>query len=293
MRKLAILSIFLFLGTSSLYSEIFNIGGTEIVVPAPSGFSIVTKEMGAVYRLSLQMKDPENDQLATYILDSAVPAAMNGELPIMDRHFFIKANKTLKNMVVGSDNFKEITNTIKDQNKKIIDLINSNAKKTLNNQSKGISKEFNLDFAMNNLNTIPLDPYYESENIFLYSLASKVSFSAKKDKEKIEKDAIVISTITIVNISGKIIFLYCGGSKEDLEWTRKASKEWAEDILSKNDAPPQKSTGTSTSSQNNNYKWISRIAVFIIFSLISGFLYKRGRPSKSIEKDQGSGIIKK
>lgn len=84
------------LNTINAYTETFNIGGTDVVIPPPEGFTIVTQEMDAVYRLNLRMEDPHNDQLAYYISDLDVPAAINGEMPSLEKHLLSMLINKLK-----------------------------------------------------------------------------------------------------------------------------------------------------------------------------------------------------
>nr|WP_320013816.1 hypothetical protein [uncultured Desulfobacter sp.] len=190
----------------------FNIGGTDVVIPAPQGFSYVTQEMDAVYRLSLQMADPKNDQLAYYISDSDIPMALNGEIPTLERTFLLKVNKQLKTMVVGSKDFAELKNMTKRQNKEFFESVKSQVPGPMKDTSKGISKEFNVDFAMKISQMIPFDPHYEADTALSYSMYINYGVTTEGTKEEL----IVSATATYVNVAGKVLFLYCYGPKEDL-----------------------------------------------------------------------------
>lgn len=228
------------LNTINVYAETFNIGGTEIVIPPPEGFTIVTQEMDAVYRLNLRMEDPQNDQLAYYISDMEVPAAVNGEMPSLEKTFIVKVSKQIKNMIIGLNDFKEFKNTIKLQNKEKFEEIKSQALGIFEKTNEGISEEFDINFAMRVTDMTPLDPHFETENILSYSMY--INYGASIEREK--KDGIVSSTNTCVNVAGKILFLYCYGPQNELEWTREVSKSWAEKIVNSNPNAPDKSTGT-------------------------------------------------
>jgi hypothetical protein len=237
--KKTLATILLIFIAGSAYAETFSIGGKELVIPTPQGFSRVTQEMDAVYRMSLQIIDPENDQLAYYISDSDIPTAMSGELPSLERTFLLKVNKQLKNMVVGSKDFIELKNTVKRQNKEIFESVKSQIPGLMKGASEGISEEFDVNFALQISQMIPLEPHYETDNALAYSMYINYGVSAEGTKEEL----IVSATATIVNISGKVLFLYCYGPQGELEWTRSASKSWAEDVMGSNTQPPAHSSG--------------------------------------------------
>ncbi len=237
--KKTLTAILLIFFTGSAYAETFNVGGNELVIPSPQGFSRITQQMDAVYRMSLQVADPKNDQLAYYISNSDIPSAMAGELPSLDRTFLLKVNKQLKNMVVGSKDFAELKSVTKRQNKEIFESVKSQIPGLMKGTSEGISKEFDVNFALQISQMIPLDPHYEVENALAYSMYINYGISAEGTKEEL----IVSATTTSVNVSGKVLFLYCYGPQDELEWTRIASKSWAEKVMVSNTQPPARSSG--------------------------------------------------
>jgi hypothetical protein len=237
--KKTLTTILLIFITGSAYAETFSVGGKELVIPSPQGFSRVTQQMDAVYRMSLQMVDPKNDQLAYYISDSDIPSAMAGKLPSLDRTFLLKVNKQLKNIVVGSKDFAELKSMTKRQNKEIFESVKSQIPDLMKETSEGISKEFDVDFALQLSQMIPLNPHYEADNALAYSMYINYGVSAEGTKEEL----IVSATTTFVNVSGKVLFLYCYGPQDELEWTRSASKSWAEKVMVSNTQPPVRSSG--------------------------------------------------
>jgi hypothetical protein len=189
----------------------FSVGGKDLEIPSPNGFSMVTQEMGAVYRLALQMVDPMNDQLAYYIDKSDVPVAVSGEMPSLESYFILKVNKKLKNMVIGSKDFSELMSVTKRQNREILRSVEKQMPGLMEKTSKGISKEFDLDFALRLSQMVPLDPHYETDNAFAYSMY--INFGTTV--EGLKEDFIVSATATFVNVAGKILFLTAMGRKKN------------------------------------------------------------------------------
>lgn len=246
----------------SVNAKSFTVGGKILEIPSPKGFVLVTPQMDAVHRVSLQLVDPMNDQLAYYITESDVPDAMAGEIPSLERTCILKVHKKLKNMVIGVKEFAQMKDVIKQQNQKIFKTMEAKIPSMMDNISKGISKEFDTDFAVKVSNMVPLDTHYETDNVMAYSVYYNYGASAEGHKE----DLIVSSTSTLVNISGKVLFLYCYGAKEDLEWTRSASKAWAERIIKNNTQPPSNSPG------NGGIDWERVIEKGIAGAIIGGLI---------------------
>jgi len=186
------------------------------------------------------MADPVNDQLAYYIAESDIPVAMSGEIPSLERYYILKVNKKLKDMVVGFKDFAELKSITKRQNKEILKSVESQIPGLMEKTSKGISKEFDVNFALQLSQMIPLDPHYETDNAFAYSMYINYGASVEGSKE----DFIVSATATSANVAGKILFLYCYGPQKDLEWTRNASKAWAGMVMDSNSQPPSRSSGS-------------------------------------------------
>ena len=213
-----------------LLVESYDIGGTEIAIPTPDQYVQVTKRMDAVNRLHSHMSDPMNDLLASYIPQSEVAIAMKGELPVLEKGFVLKVNKNLKSVVVNSRDFAEFKSVTKSQNKEIYQSIKSKLPNILKKNSQGISKEFNVDVALEISQIIPLDPHYEADNTLSYSMyiIYKVSEGLQ------EQEYITSATATAINVSGKILFLYCYGAQKDLEWTQNASRAWSDKVIASN-----------------------------------------------------------
>ena len=239
MKNILIIILILIL-TGSVHADTFFVGQKELEIPSPPGFSRVTQQMKEVYRLSQQMADPVNEQLAYYIAESDIPVAMSGKIPALERYYVLKINKELKDMVVGSKDFAKFKSITNRQNKEILKSIESKIPGLMEKTSKGISKEYDINFALQVSQMIPLDPHYETDNTFAYSMY--INYGASVDGSK--EDFIVSATATFVNVAGKLLFLYCYGPQNDLEWTRNASKAWAGMVTTSNFPPPSRSAGS-------------------------------------------------
>lgn len=104
-----------------------------------------------------------------------------------------------------------------------------------------------------------------------YSMFINSGASVEGEKE----DLIVSATATFVNVAGKILFLYCYGPKEDLEWTRSASKAWAGMVMVGNSQPPPRTSGSRRMDWNKVFeKAIVGVIAGGLIALIFGVISK-------------------
>jgi len=239
MKRNIAIALLLLQSLTMYAADTFTISGKQITIPAPKGFVRVTDDMTAVMKFVQQMADPMNDTLAYYIMESDVPTAMAGEIPSLERTFILKVNKQLRNMTVGKNEFSQLKSMTKSQNQQMFEDVKAQIPEHMKNMSQGVSQEFNVDFAMNISQMVPLEPHYEAENALAFSMY--INYGVSAGDESIEE--IVSATSTFLNASGTVLFLYGYASKDELEWTRSASMSWAESVMAMNSQPPAKSPG--------------------------------------------------
>lgn len=269
----SIILFLLFFGSNAL-SDSYIIGGTELNIPSPEGYVRVTSDMETVYRYLMQLKDPQNDVLSYFIPEEDMPAAMEGELPKLDKYFILKVNKVLKTATLSPKDFAELQQVTRKQNKEIFDSIESKLPDQFETISKGISDEFDIDFAMKVSQIVPLDIHYTDNNMLAYSMFLNYGVVAEGSNENV----IVSATATFLSTAGKVIFLYSYAPKDEVEWTRSVSKLWAESILAMNPSPPTHSSGY------NRFNWQKVLRKCVVGAIAGGlsafvlvFLKKRKR----------------
>ena len=225
--------ILLFLVSWLASAETFSIGGRSLEIPPPNGFVVVTPAMDAMYRWIMQLTYPENELLAYYIPETEVPVAMRGDLVTTSRYCLLEVNRQAKNTTVSQKDFAGIRRAIRSQYTEISASSKRKVKEPMEKASENLSQEFGIDFSTRVSRDTPLAPHYETENVIASS-----SYTSYHDSigGKIE-ERIISGTNAVINLEGKVLFLYCVGAAADLDWTRSASKEWIEMITAANGNP--------------------------------------------------------
>jgi len=277
--KSSLLILFLsFFGIQFAYAETYRVDDTDLNIPAPIGFVRVTPQMNAVYRLSQLTTSSSNEQLAFYIQEKDGPAAMSGALPKLNRYFSLQLNKRLKGAIVTGKDFGNFKNVIKRQNADLINSLESQFPSLFDIKSRQISKAFNIQIALRLTTMIPLEMHVDENNAFAYSFFGKLGISTEEN----QKDLILSGTCSFINVSDKVVFLYCYGEQDDLDWTRTASRDWAERILNNTSTEAQKTTART----NQALDWgkvgertlIGVTAVAVVF--LGSYLVSKSRGNK-------------
>ena len=218
-----------------LRAEPFELGGRTLEIPAPDGYVKVTDDMRKLKRLSDQFVDPLNDPLAFYIPRSSAPVALAGGLPPLDRYFLVKTEKRLRAVTVSAPEFAEMRQRIGAQNKQVFEEARAKLPGYLEQISRNIKREHDMDVDLGDLRMIPLKPHQDVPVAVAYSMLMAVGRREGKGPTPLRP-----ATVTIMNANGRVIFLYAYGTQADLAWTRDASASWQAAISSLNPPPPER-----------------------------------------------------
>lgn len=236
-------SVALAITAATAFTDTFDLAGKEIIIPAPDGFVRVTNEMGVVYRFIVQMTDPMNKTLACYIAESEIPTAMADEESSLERIFVLKASNDIGMLIAGKNEFDELKLVFKRENNKTLDKMLVELPNVMKQISMDVSGEFDIEYSREISRLAPMKAHYEAGNAMAFSVF--IDYRETIDSEIINTTR--AATFTFLNPAGRVIYLNAYGPRGDLEWTRNASKEWAERIIQSN-VPPHAGFSKSTGS---------------------------------------------
>lgn len=242
MRKLFVSLLVLACLSATVWAERFQVAQTTLEIPAPQGFVLVTPEMVEVFDYSRLVDEADllNENMAFYISAAEAPAALQGELPELTRNFTLKVNRNLKEAVVGSANFSELKKATQREYQQIINQLKAKDPGIYQRLNKGVQEQFDLESAIEVSQLVPFETHYETPQALAVSmyLTINVPLEEEGEDEAETKEDISAATATVMNVGGKLLFLFCYAPQEDLEWTRTASQAWTENIIAANAAPP-------------------------------------------------------
>ena len=196
---LSLFAVMCLLGTVT--ADEFEVGGKTLEIPAPEDFVLVTPAMEEVYHYSqlVDSADLLNENVAYYISAAEAPAALQGELPELKRTFILKANRKLKDKVVGLVNFLELKKATKREYRQIIQEIKAKDPKIYERLNTGIQEQFDLATAIEVSQLVPFEPHFESSHALAVSMFLTIYLppeeGAAEEAEPVEEISAATATV--------------------------------------------------------------------------------------------------
>jgi hypothetical protein len=211
-------------------AEQFVIDNQMLKIPPPKGFVMVTPQMSTTYRFNRHLTTADAELLACYISKADATIAIQGNIPKMERIFYILVKNKLKKQTINPKEFGELARTINKKIEQNMYLINEEHTDLTNKISKSVRDDFNINISLKFLKQEPFKTHYKTINTFAYSVHNKYRITEKNTKE----DIFEAKTTTIINVSGKVLDLICTTPVKDLQWSQDSSIAWSQMILENN-----------------------------------------------------------
>lgn len=244
-----------------------EVGSTRIEIPAPDGYLLLTDEMQPYADLMRRFVPSQNLQHAVFLGEEDAALAAAGQVPQPKRFFYVQSLRDLAYRPIKARDFAELKRSMKSENDRTLKEIEEKAPGMIREISDGIAKDYDVDLALSLHSAVPFPPHFESDRTLAFSMITKYGMSGQGGSpESFEMSA----TVTVVHLKAKIVFLYAAGRKEDIEWTRTASREWVERIVAANP-----STGETAAQERGNINWAALAGMFVAVALVAGFTIAR------------------
>lgn len=212
-------------------ADIASVGGVSVVIPAPEGFAAVTRNMAALYEYQKQLVAPGSEELAAFIPEGDVPAALKERIPDLSRRFSAQTSKKNSNAIASLADFANLKVFAKSKNEELTKTVQRSLPGLTADRNAVITKKFGAEFSVSPLGMVPLAFHDESDRTLAWSAFVKGTTSDAEGKTTLSVNVV---TTTLVLLNGKVLHLYCFGDQGDLEWSREASKRWADAIVAAN-----------------------------------------------------------
>jgi len=239
-----------------------SVGGVSLAIPNPSGFSPVTQQMAALHDFQKLFVSPSNEEFLAFIPERDVSAALRGEIPELQRRFTVQTTKRLVRATVSVSDFRKLKETIKSQNHELIKKVEKKLPGIMKQLNEGFTKKYEADLALSVAQVVPMPVHEETDRTLGYSMFVKYY---RNDEAGKLVPFVVVSTVTVVHVKSKLLFLYTYAEESGLEWSKAASKQWANAVVAANPLDVQAS----------GIGW-GFVIVFTIISLIL-VLIRRGK----------------
>lgn len=229
-----------------------SVGGQSVKVPTPSGYAPVTSEMSELYELQKMFVAPTNEEFITFIPEELIPAVLQGEIPEINRWFSVQTARTIASRAVTSTDFRGVKDKIRTENDQLIKKVEGQLPGLMGKINEDFSGKYDVNLALSLSQLVPLPVHDESERSLAYSAFIKYNMN---DEHGRPATFVSVVTMTLVHVNGRLLFLYSYGDENDLEWTRRASKEWVTRLISDNPGTLETRATESAPSSARGIDW--------------------------------------
>jgi hypothetical protein len=279
MKRLLRAGCLALLSAAALAVEI-DVGSTRLTVPAPDGYALVTDDMRPYADIAKRFVPPQNQQFALFLSPVDAALAAKGGAPEPQRFFYVQTLRDLAYRPVTTRDFAGLKRAMKAENDKIAGEIEAKAPGMIREINAGIEKDYDVDIALSVSQVVPLPPHHESDRSLALSMITKYGMTDVHGNPVSWEASI---TVTLVHLRAKILYLYAVGQKDDLSWTREASREWAAAFVAANP-----STGTfAEQERGTGFDWVEVVKYGIIGAVVAGLISAFAAVAKSRRRARG------
>jgi len=233
---------------TTLHAIEITIGSEQFAIPAPKGYSLLTDDMQPWADIAKRYVPSTNKQYAIFFPDNDITLIKIGGTPQNNnRRYAVQMLIAGEHDFIGNADFEKIKNGFKNQ---FNDNANANGAATMKKISDTAlnSDGGNANTTVNNLTMLPF--HDETNRSISSSMLAKFTVNDNGYNQVIES----VATITLVHLKGKVLNFYVYAPKEDLEWSRQASKEWLAEVIATNPSSPAIAQREQTES-HSGFNW--------------------------------------
>jgi hypothetical protein len=253
MKTLSVLLLGQLLAVQILAADVtIQIGEAPLVIPTPQNFVPVTAEMTALTQLLENFVAPQNKRFVSFIPDEFLPAVQRGELPQIIRTVSVQGNKATLDRTFTKSDFAQLKEVIQKQNVDLIKKAEQQIPGLMDKINKKVEEQSAAKLDLSLAGMVPLPPHDESERSMSYSMLVSYKMTGP---DGAPKNFSGVVTTTFMHAKGKLIFTYVNGGENDLEWSRKISKDWTTAILAAN--PSDAETAKKEAASSGGFNWNS------------------------------------
>lgn len=219
-----------------------TVGDEKISIPSPSGFSEISSISPETVQLFEDMCPPTNRLLAVFLSQGDVGRLIQGKATAFDSYMMVHSSKKLETFSLAKYQFKEVRTAMRSQYDSLFEEHRESIDKIVGQAGQAISKRIDAEVALDIGDIVPLGIDFETASSITAS--QLVKYSVKVADENVEY--VMAGTVCTLLVKGKVIYLYIYktyNDKSDLDWTRKTTKSWTNNILSANNITLPMSSG--------------------------------------------------
>ncbi|WP_133501775.1 hypothetical protein [Cognatilysobacter terrigena] len=220
-----------------------RIGEEAITLPVPApGYSPAPDSNAQLTALLESFVTPANRRLASFLADGDLADAMRGNLHQMPRHFEAQTMRSVETQTVSTADFRKLQPIIDRQLQQQTVAIRDEVNRSFGNANATLTEANGASTAISVESMEPMPVHEQSDHSLQVSMRTAY---LRRISGQVDRFTVVAS-MGIVNVKGKVLFLYAYGGADDLQWTRDHLRTWVASTLAANDSASSGSTLTSS-----------------------------------------------
>jgi len=147
------------------------------------------------------------------------------------RTFSIQTSKTILEARLSQSQFDELRSTFREGNETAMADAREATDRMLEEFAEGVEEVSEVELALSISGMVPLAPHVDTERILAYAMYLNLEASEGDEQREID---VGVAVVNVVYVKSKVLFLYANAPREDLEWARTASQDWANAVIEAN-----------------------------------------------------------
>ena len=199
------------------------LGEQRLEVPAPAGFSATSASDRSIFAAEVE---PQNELLAAF-----VPSDRTGQDDLPTRHFSVQADRNLTPISMTITDFEDLKTFVAERNQDFVARADADYAGLRQELEATAGLPSGVAIAIERLGTFPFPAHDATDRMLAYSYLILRDASGGDESSALQAETV---TVTLLHVQGKVLILYAHDRGNSLDWTRSASAEWANAILSMN-----------------------------------------------------------
>lgn len=268
-RPTRILAVFLLAGISlSVGAVDIDVGGRQVTVTIPDGYTELTSNMSPYYEISQAYIAPTNYRYLSLIPKAKADALLNGEVVELERYMNVESEKEISIRSVSAARFDEFRGFLRTTLDEAFEEVSKRLPGMFDKANAKLSESFDVDIALSTENMVPLPIHLDSTNALASSMYINYEFSISDEDMG---SYVVAVTMLFLHVKDKVLFLYVYGSESDLEWTRDFADNWAVQIVAANPVSAEVKRALDRP-VSHGVNWDTVLEKAALVGLIGGFI---------------------
>jgi hypothetical protein len=209
-----------------------NVGGVELSLPLPAGYSTVPPSQPLLARLGENITPPSNRLLEFFISRDDI-ASLGLGTPIMARYFLVQTVRAVEGRVLSPEEFAQIRAVFRNQQAEVSKRLEPQKAELARGIGENVSRDLGARIDLKIGDVVPLGIYEDTERYFSLGLMSRVQAQMGTRTDAAD----IVCVTTVLHARGKALFLYAYSrfnGPADVEWAKQASRAWTSDFLKLN-----------------------------------------------------------